>query len=419
MRQLILLAFSLVFFAHSSFAKDAYQNADKSIVWIIVKLPGKSGYGTGSGFMVAPQIIATNHHVVAGAVKIDAATPDRTGEGKSYPAEVIWSSPKSDLALLKVPALDLPALVFAEKLPAKGNKVTAIGFPGAADNVVDFKGIESTLTQGVIGRIVDSPLIDGGPDINMIQHSAAINQGSSGGPLLDDCGRVIGINTAKAVGRIFRDSSGRLAVSQSDGISLAVGSLSLISGLKAANLSVTTTDVECTDNKVIATKGDRLDTIVPLIGVLIALALAGGALFFSIKKREVIRETFTQFQRRKSGSTQDFKKIKANIKIWQLKGEYSNGKTVNIFVKSSYFDQGSIFIGRDASKCRIFLDDSTVSRKHALLELTRDTLRISDLDSTNGTWVDKDKIGANPIPLRYGQVITFGKVRVKLESSSS
>jgi hypothetical protein len=417
MRHLILLVVTLVLFSQNSFANNIYQNADKSIVLIYVKFPGKSNYGAGSGFMVAPHIIATNHHVIEDAVKIVALTPDRTGEGKSYPADVIWSSAKSDLALLRVPALDLPALVMAEKLPAKGNQVTAIGYPGVADNVVDFKGIESTLTQGVIGRIVDSPLIDGGPNINLIQHSAAINQGNSGGPLLDHCGRVIGINTGKAKGKIIKESSGGYAVSQSDGISLAVSTTALMNGLKASNISYTTTDLDCLINQTAATKNDGLNAILPLIGILFAVILAGAALFFSVRKKEVIRETFTQFQRRKSTNELRHQNYNDGIKTWQLKGEYSDGRAIEFKLNSALFERGPIFVGRDAALCKVVLDDLSVSRKHALLELSRDTLKISDLNSTNGTWLDREKIGSTPISIRYGQVITIGKVRLKLEGS--
>jgi hypothetical protein len=418
MRYLVLLAISLVLFSQNSFANNIYQNADKSIVLIYVKFPGKSSYGAGSGFMVAPQIIATNHHVIEDAVKIVTLTPDRTGEGRSHPAEVIWSSPKSDLALLRVPTLDLPALVLAEKLPAKGNQVTAIGYPGVADNVVDFKGIESTLTQGVIGRIIDSPLIDGGPNINMIQHSAAINQGNSGGPLLDNCGRVIGINTGKAKGKIIKDSSGGLAVSQSDGISLAVSTLALMNGLKASNISYTPTDLDCAINQIAVTKSGGFNTILPLIGILFAVILAGAALFFSVRKKEVIRETFTQFQRRKSSNESLTHNHKENIKTWQLKIEYPDGRSKDFKLNSALFERGAIFVGRDNALCKIVLDDLSVSRKHALLELSRDTLKISDLNSTNGTWLDREKIRGGPISIRYGQVITFGKVRLKLEGGS-
>jgi hypothetical protein len=316
-----------------------------------------------------------------------------------------------------VPALDLPALVLAEKLPTKGNQVTAIGYPGVADNVVDFKGIESTLTQGVIGRIVDSPLIDGGPSINLIQHSAAINQGNSGGPLLDHCGRVIGINTGKAKGKIIKDSSGGFAVSQSDGISLAVSTSALLNGLKASNLSYTTSDLDCAINQIAATKIDGLNAILPLIGILFAVILAGTALFFSVKKKEVIRETFTQFQRRKSTSELPSQNIKDSIKTWRLKGEYPDGRSINLPFNSSLFERGAVSIGRDAGSCKIVLNDLSVSRKHALLELSRDTLKISDLNSTNGTWLDREKIGSTPISIRYGQVITIGKLRLKLEGS--
>jgi Trypsin-like peptidase domain/FHA domain len=416
MQTLKYLFVFLALISHEAFSQNAIQNADKSVVWIVVKYPGNSSYGTGTGFMVAPEIIATNHHVVRGAQKMVAVTPNRTGEGKSYPIELIWDSPKSDLAILKAPGLNLPPLVLSEKLPTKGHHVTAIGYPGVADDVVDFKGVESTLTQGIVGRIIDSPIIDGGPNINMIQHSAAINSGNSGGPLVDDCGRVVGINEAKAKGRIEKDGKG-YAINQSDGISLALHVSALTNGLKISNISYSSTDIDCQPGQSLPPPNASFSNWGQLIGISIALLLAGGAFFFSIRKKEVIRETFTQFQRRKTESN-----VATNLEVgapksWRLKGEYQDGRDINIVLTTAMFSHGPLYIGRDSNSCKVLIDDPSVSRRHAVLELNSGGLRISDPGSTNGTWLDREKIGARSIQIRYGQILTFGKVRVKLEGA--
>jgi hypothetical protein len=414
MRTINCLLIFIGLISQEAFSQNAIQNADKSVVWIVVKLPGDSGYGTGTGFMVAPEIIATNHHVIKGAVKMVAVTPNRTGEGKSHPIELIWDSPKSDLALLKAPGLNLPPLVLSEKLPPKGHNVTAIGYPGVADDVVDFKGVESTLTQGIVGRIIDSPVIDGGPNINMIQHSAAINSGNSGGPLVDNCGRVVGINEAKAKGRIEKDGKG-FAINQSDGISLALAVSALTNGLKVSNIVYNTSDIDCKAEQPLSLASNSIATWAQIIGISIALLLAGGAFFFSIKKKEVIRETFTQFQRRKPENTHVTPAQHAGSKSWRLKGEYPDGRSINIALTSSMFNHGPLFIGRDSNSCKVLIDDPSASRKHAVLELSSDSLKISDPGSTNGTWLDREKIGPRPIQMRYGQILTIGKVRLKLE----
>jgi hypothetical protein len=364
--------------------------------------------------MVAPEIIATNHHVIKGAVKMIAVTPNRTGEGKSHPIELIWDSPKSDLALLKAPGLNLPPLVLSEKLPPKGLNVTAIGYPGVADRAVDFKGVESTLTQGIVGRIIDSPLIDGGPNINMIQHSAAINSGNSGGPLVDNCGRVVGINESKAKSRIERDGKG-FSINQSDGISLALATTALTNGLKVSNIAYTSSVIDCLSEQTSTPQNNSFATWVQIIGISIALILAGGAFFFSIKKKEVIRETFTQFRRRKPENNYATPVQQNTLKSWRLKGDYPDGRVINISINSSMFNHGPIFIGRDSNLCKVLIDDPSVSRKHAVIELSADSLKISDPGSTNGTWLDREKIDPRPIQMRYGQILTVGKVRLKLE----
>lgn len=412
-RILNCLLFIVALVSQEALSQDSIQNADKSVVWIVVKLSGQSGYGTGTGFMVAPEIIATNHHVVRGAEKMVAVTPNRTGEGKSYPIQLIWDSPKSDLALLKAPGLNLPPLTLYEKLPTKGHHVTAIGYPGVADDVVDFKGVESTLTQGIVGRIIDSPVIDGGPNINMIQHSAAINSGNSGGPLLDNCGRVVGINEAKAKGRIQKDGKG-FTINQSDGISLALAVSALTNGLKVSNIVYTASEIDCQGAQPSASANNSFAIWAQILGISVAVLLAGGAFFFSIKKKEVIRETFTQFQRRKpvdnSSPVQGL-----TSKSWRLKGEYPDGRSINIALTTAMFQHGPLIIGRDSNSCKILIDDSSISRKHAVLELSSDSLKISDSGSTNGTWLDREKVGSRSLQIRYGQILTIGKVRLKLE----
>lgn len=414
MRTLNFLIIFVALVSQEVFSQDAIQNADKSVVWIIVKYPGQSGYGTGSGFIVAPEIIATNHHVVKGAVKMVAVIANRTGEGKPYPIELIWGSHNSDLALLKAPGLNLPPLVLSEKLPTKGHHVTAIGYPGVADDVVDFKGVESTLTQGIVGRIIDSPVVEGGPNVNMIQHSAAINSGNSGGPLVDKCGRVVGINEAKAKGRIEKDGKG-FSINQSDGISLALATTVLTNGLKVSNIAYTSSDIDCLGEQSSSPQNNSFATWVQIIGISIALILAGGAFFFSIKKKEVIRETFTQFRRRKPDNNYATPIQQTNLKYWRLKGDYPDGRVINISISSSMFNHGPIFIGRDSNSCKVLIDDPSVSRKHAVIELSTDSLKISDPGSTNGTWLDREKIGPRPMQIRYGQILTIGKVRLKLE----
>src|ERR1700726_4419291 len=144
--------------------------------------------GAGSGFVIDPRgYILTNYHVVQGAQAISVTLGDRS----HYDAKFVGADERNDIAMVKIDPKDrkLPALIMGDSDGLLvGQRVLAIGNPF---------GFQSTLTTGVVsalGRTVQTgqtTVIDGA-----IQTDAAINQGNSGGPLLNSHGEVIGINSA-------------------------------------------------------------------------------------------------------------------------------------------------------------------------------------------------------------------------------
>jgi len=149
--------------------------------------------GLGSGVIIDDEgYIITNDHVVGGASKITAILPD----GRRFDAELKGSDPRSDLAVIKIKAKDLPVAKFGDSDSLKtGQWVVAIGNPfGIAVN-----NPKPTVTVGVISALHRSlPLggVQGRNYIDLIQTDAAINPGNSGGPLCDLEGNVIGLNVA-------------------------------------------------------------------------------------------------------------------------------------------------------------------------------------------------------------------------------
>ena len=138
----------------------------------------------GSGVIVSPAgYILTNNHVVESADEIEVAFAD----GKKLLAKVVGSDPDTDLAVLRVEAQNLPAITFgsSEKLRV-GDIVLAIGNP---------LGIGQTVTSGIVSGLGRSGLGINTFE-NFIQTDAAINQGNSGGALVDARGNLVGINTA-------------------------------------------------------------------------------------------------------------------------------------------------------------------------------------------------------------------------------
>ena len=166
--------------------RDLFEGQDPS------KMRQRRSQGIGSGVIVSEDgFIITNNHVVAGA---DEVTVEFAGGKKRFVAEVVGADPQTDVAVLKVKTDDkLPVIPISDSGQLQvGDVVMAIGSP------LEY---EQTVTQGIvsaIGREDVGVLARIGGYENFIQVDAPINQGNSGGALIDTDGRLVGINTAIA-----------------------------------------------------------------------------------------------------------------------------------------------------------------------------------------------------------------------------
>ncbi len=151
--------------------------------------------GEGSGFIVSPDgLILTNAHVVKGANSVTVKLTDR----REFRAKVLGSDPKTDIAVLKIDAKDLPVVQLGStKSLNVGEWVLAIGSPF---------GFENSVTAGVVsakGRALPDDSF-----VPFIQTDVAVNPGNSGGPLFNARGEVVGINS-----QIYSRSGGYQGVS--------------------------------------------------------------------------------------------------------------------------------------------------------------------------------------------------------------
>jgi serine protease Do len=138
----------------------------------------------GSGVIVSSDgYIVTNNHVVGGADKVEV----RLSDGRVFPATIVGTDPKSDVAIIKISKTGLPAIKVGDSSKLRiGSFVLAVGNPF---------GLEQTVTMGIVSALGRSGL--GITDYeNFIQTDAAINPGNSGGALVNMRGELVGINTA-------------------------------------------------------------------------------------------------------------------------------------------------------------------------------------------------------------------------------
>jgi S1-C subfamily serine protease len=182
-------------------------------VTVRIRTLGCDQLGIGSGFVLPGGVVVTNRHVVEQPRRVTVNTWD----GRSLEAEVAGIAVDSDLAVLQLSdAADLPVAELRESPVERDETVLAVGYPD---------GGPATVSAGRVVALVDGELL--GEPTDVIRVDADIRQGNSGGPLLDEEGRVVGVVFALELG-------------SGDGLAVPVGTL--LERLEGRTLSAPTTD---------------------------------------------------------------------------------------------------------------------------------------------------------------------------------
>lgn len=213
--------------------------ASRSVVRVVLVAEddGETFYvGHGSGFAVAPNLIVTNAHLVApmGEDKTIRIGIIPSEGSTTYGGRLVKTSVRNDLALIAVEKGRLPSLALLATPLDDGASVMAIGYPAAVDRA---QGLNARETVAPMAPVKTPGVVSGGRttrDFDTILHTAALAKGNSGGPLVDLCGRVAGVN-----------SFGSLSDGNDAEYGFAVSNRELLGFLRAAKVDYQLADAPC------------------------------------------------------------------------------------------------------------------------------------------------------------------------------
>jgi len=436
----------------TAWAQFDIKKVDRSVVrvqMVLVKDGKMRPGGHGTGFVVSSDgYIVTNNHVVSPdrsklppGVDLQFRIPDGSFK-RLLPVQIVATYPKLDLAIIKVQGLNRPAATLSAaahgEAPQVGDKVFAVGYPGAADAGTE-SAIRSTLTSGIVGKMFMGRGGREQADRPVVQHDAGISPGNSGGPLFNNCNEVVGVNTFVATSRFIVSREGGRIVARGAavaGVYYSPHVTSVIKILKEKGISFKSSSSIC---KIAAPGQD------PMIFVYIGLAvlLAASSLLLALRKprERVVKvvETYSQMLRRKGHARTDDGIASrpggssghpvsdsaataggAASPRWTMSGSDGAGKAVRLSLTEAQFvnaPQGLV-VGRQQASSDLVLSDASVSRSHARFKLTGGTLSVEDLGSANGTRVDGQQVGeGKTVKLSDSAVVEFGDVKVTLSRS--
>ena len=436
----------------NAWAQFDIKKVDRSVVrvqMVLIKDGKMRPGGHGTGFVVSSDgYVVTNNHVVSpdrsklpAGVNLQFRIPDGSFK-RLLPVQVVATYPKLDLAIIKVQGLSRPPATLSATAhgdaPQVGDKVFAVGYPGAADAGTQ-SAIRSTLTSGIVGKTFMGRGGREQADRPVIQHDAGISPGNSGGPLFNNCNEVVGVNTFVATSRfIVKREGGRIVARGAAvaGVYYSPHVTSVIRILKEKGISFNSSSSIC---KIAAPGQD------PMIFVYIGLAvlLAASSLLLALRKprERVVKvvETYSQMLRRKGHATtnsgiasrpggsarpavSDSEQTAGGAASprWTMSGSDGAGKAVRLSLTEAQFANApqGLVIGRQQSSSDLVLSDASVSRSHARLKLSGGTLSVEDLGSANGTRVDGQPVAeGKTVKLAESAVVEFGDVKVTLSRS--
>lgn len=366
-------------------ADNPVPKAKQAVVCIVSGIGYQNGkpytydgyYGTGTGFGVGrsgedAQIFVTNNHVISDKqykpydqVYIFVDNANLYDESSVVPCRILYADPQVDLAIIQaeapIPGVDTLPLRSAKEIKT-GDDVYALGFPAIADELADsnhYTVDDITVTDGIVSRRLQI----GGVDY--MAHTAKINHGNSGGPLIDTAGNVVGINT--------------LGIADVENADLRCYAFDIDYAIDVLE------QLELPYTKAAGNVGGLSLAAVAAIGVGIAVVLVLAVVLLLRKKQ--------------SGKVP---KVLIQAICGPLQGQ-------------SWELLTSLSIGRNPGENIVLPPDTSgISRRHCLLARRGDQVTVTDLGSSYGTFLNGSRITANqPVAVPNGAVLSLASSAVQ------
>lgn len=366
-------------------ADNPVPKAKQAVVCIVSGIGYQNGkpytydgyYGIGTGFGVGrsgedAQIFVTNNHVISDKqykpydqVYIFVDNADFYDESSVVPCRILYADPQVDLAIIQaeapIPGVGTLPLRSAKEIKT-GDDVYALGFPAIADELADsnhYTVDDITVTDGIVSRRLQI----GGVDY--MAHTAKINHGNSGGPLIDTAGNVVGINT--------------LGIADVENADLRCYAFDIDYAIDVLE------QLELPYTKAAGNVGGLSLAAVAAIGVGIAVVLVLAVVLLLRKKQ--------------SGKVP---KVLIQAICGPLQGQ-------------SWELLTSLSIGRNPGESIVLPPDTSgISRRHCLLARRGDQVTVTDLGSSYGTFLNGSRITANqPVTVPNGAVLSLASNAVQ------
>lgn len=376
--------------------------AEPNTFRVIVPL-NTEGLSSGTGFVINKEgYVITNNHVIKGNKGI-FLVKNKFEQYKKV--KLIKTYPKHDIAILKIQNYSKETFLKLQKPKTitKGLKIFPLGFPGGADTLEGIT-FNPTLNAGIISKIDIATRGSFPPNYKLIQIDAAINHGNSGGPLLSKNGTVVGINT--------------LGKDGTQGIFWAIHVEELIKVLKQNNIAYTIDDRDIGETN----NMKMIWIVLALFSLIIIIAIAYMTKIknsrVGVQREDLSKIINDKIQEKiyKDNNVEDISLDVSNDE--SIESDKTRMMSISIISKDASLpeinnmSQQEMILGRSPSS-DIIIKNQSISNQHLKLIMQGNIVKLTDLNSTNGTYIDGNKLQPNKeYILESGQKLVIGSEEV-------